>query len=216
MNLDFPITEYPKWREKKSQFNLGVEEMFKGIVDYIKTFEGFETRLDRTLLQQKLREIRFKYIVHTQIEEDIGVKTQEETLDIIVEIEGEEEDSSTKRKLSSGSDDSTIKKLKSTDENSNLLDTNNGIIDVVENKENLDFDNSSTNGFVQPPTSQEMVVESLQETDVSDRKKQETMNLYKGLVYLENRILKENCSTKEEEADLNKLLDVKECIQKNS
>ena len=197
MNLDFPITEYPKWREKKSQFNLGVEEMLKGIVDYIKTFEGFETRTDRTLLQQKLREIRFKYIVHTQIEEDIGVKTQEETLDIIVEIEGEEEDSSTKRKLSSGSDDSTIKRLKSKDENSNLLDTNNGIIDVVENKENLDFDNSSTNDFVQPPTSQEMVVESLQETDVSDRKKQETMNLYKGLVYLEKRIFEENCSTKE-------------------
>ena len=111
MNLDFPITEYPKWREKKSQFNLGVEEMLKGIVDYVKTFEGFETRTDRTLLQQKLREIRFKYIVHTQIEEDIGVKTQEETLNIIVEIEGEEEDSSTKRKLSSGSDDSTIKRL---------------------------------------------------------------------------------------------------------
>ena len=214
MNLDFPITEYPKWREKKSQFNLGVEEMLKGIVDYMKTFEGFETRTDRTLLQQKLREIRFKYIVHTQIEEDIGVKTQEETLDIIVEIEGEEEDSSTKRKLSSGSDDSTIKRLKSKDENSNLLDTNNGIIDVVENKENLDFDNSSANDFVQPPTSQEMVVESLQETDVSDRKKQETMNLYKGLVYLEKRIFEENCSTKEEEADLNKLLDVKECIQK--
>ena len=145
MNLDFPITEYSKWRDKKSQFSLGVEEMLKGIVDYIKTFEGFETRTDRTLLRQKLREIRFKYIVHTQIEEDIGVKTQEETLNIIVEIEGEEEDSSTKRKLSSGSDDSTIKRLKSTDENSNFLDTNNGIIDVVENKENLDFDNSSTN-----------------------------------------------------------------------
>ena len=94
------------------------------------------------------------------------------------------------------------------------MDTNNGIIDVVENKENLDFDNSSTNDFVQPPTSQEMVVESLQETDVSDRKKQETMNLYKGLVYLEKRIFEENCSTKEEEADLNKLLDVKEYIQK--
>ena len=214
MNLDFHITEYPKWRENKTEYIPGVEEMLKDIVDYIKRLEGFETRTDPIQRHRKLREIRVKYIVHTQIEEDIGVKTQEKTLDIMEEIEREKEDSSTKRKLSSGSDDCEVKRLKSTDENSNVLGTNSGIIDVVENKENLDFNNSTTNGFVQPPTSQELVVESLQETDVSDKKKQETMNLYNGLVYLEKLISKENCSTKEEEADLDKLLDVKECIQK--
>ena len=204
MNLDFHITEYPKWRENKNECNPGVEEMLNDIVDYIKSLEGFKTRTDPILRHRKRQEIRVKYIVHTQIEEDIGVKTQKETLDIIEEIEAEKEDSSTKRKLSSGSGDSAIKRLKSTDENSS----------VVQNKENLDIINFSASGFVQPPTSQEMVEESLQETDVSDRKKQETMNLYKGLVYLEKLISKENCSTKEEEADLNKLLDIKECIQK--
>ena len=214
MNLDFHITEYPKWRENKTEYNPGVEEMLKDIMDYIKHFEGFKTRTDPIQRHRKLREIRVKYIVHTQIEEDIGVKTQEETLDIIEEIEGEKEGSPTKRKLSSGSDDSEVKRLKSTDENSNVLDTDSDIIDVAENKENLDLINSSTNGIFQPPTSQELVVESLQETDVSDRKKQETMNLYKGLVYLEKLISEENCSTKEEKADLDKLLDVKECIQK--
>ena len=214
MNLDFHITEYPKWRENKSECNPGVEEMLKDIVDYIKSLEDFKTRTDPILRDRKLREIRVKYIVHTQIEEDIGVKTQEETLDIIEEIEAEKEDSSTKRKLSSDSGDSTVKRFKSMDKNCDVLDTNSGIIDVVQNKENLDINNSSANSFVEPPTSQEMVEESLQETDVSDRKKQETMNLYKGLVYLEKLISKENCSTKEEEADLDKLLDIKECIQK--
>ena len=51
-----------------------------------------------------------------------------------------------------------------------------------------------------------LLVELLQETDVSDRKKQEDMNLYKGLVYLERIASEENCSTKEEKVDLDKLL----------
>ena len=116
------------------------------------------------------------------MKEDIGVQIQDEPLDIIEEIEGVKEDLFTMRKLSSGSDNRTVKRFKSTDENSNVLDTNSGIIDanVIENKENLDFVNCSTNGFVQPPKFQELVVELLQETDVSDRKKQEDMNLYKG------------------------------------
>ena len=139
MNLDFHITEYPKWRENK--YNLGIEEMLKDIAEYMKSFK---MRTDPILSNQKLREIRVKYIVNTQIEEDIGVKTQEETLDII----------------------------------------------------------------------EEMIEKSLQVTDVSDKKKQETVNLYKGLVYLEKLISKENCSTKEEDADLDKLLDIKDCIQK--
>ena len=216
MNLDFQITEYPQWRDDKSNCNKGVEEMLIDIVNYTNSWEGFKTRTDPTQRRRKLRDIRVKYIVHTQIEEDIGVQDQEETLDIIAEIEGEKEDSSTKRKLSSGADDSAVKRFKSTVENSNVLGTNSDIIDanVTENKENLDFTNSSTNAFVQPPTSQELVLESLQETDVSDRKKQETINLYKGLVYLEKLISEENCSTKEEEEDLDKLLDVKECIEK--
>ena len=85
------------------------------------------------------------------------------------------------------------------------MDTNSGIIDanVIENQENLDFANCSTNGFVQPPKFQELEVELLQE---SDRKKQEDMNLYKGLVYLERIASEENCSTKEEKVDLDKLL----------
>ena len=46
-------------------------------------------------------------------------------------------------------------------------------------------------------------MELLQE---SDKKKQEDMNLYKGLVYLERIASEENCSTKEEKVDLDKLL----------
>ena len=141
------------------------------------------------------------------MKEDIGVQSQDEPLDIIEEIERVKEGLFTMRKLSSGSDNRTVKRFKSTDENSNVLDTNSGIIDanVIENKENLDFANCSTNGFVQPPKFQEFVVALLQETDVSDRKKQEDMNLYKGLVYLERIASEENCSTKEEKVDLDKL-----------
>ena len=49
MNLDFHITEYPKWRENKSECNPGVEEMLKDIVDYIKSLEDFKTRTDPIL-----------------------------------------------------------------------------------------------------------------------------------------------------------------------
>ena len=41
MNLDFPITEYPEWRENKNKCNPGVEEILKDILDYIKSWEGF-------------------------------------------------------------------------------------------------------------------------------------------------------------------------------
>lgn len=36
MNLDFEITECPKWREDKSKYSPGVKIMLKDIVDYIK------------------------------------------------------------------------------------------------------------------------------------------------------------------------------------
>ena len=81
-----------------------------------------------------------KYTDDTQIEHDIGVQSEEQA-DIVEEIEGEKEDSCTKRKLSSWSADRTVKRLKFTYESCNVLDTNSGIINanVIENKKNLDF-----------------------------------------------------------------------------
>ena len=189
MNLGFQITKCPEWREDKSKDS---PTMLKDIVDYIKKWEDFKKQQDATQLDQKRREIRVKYIVHTQIEEDIGVKSQKETEDIIYVID--EKELFIKRSSSSGSDDITVKRHKS--------------------EENKRSTNASTNALFHCTTSQEMVLESLVDKDVSDEKKQETMNLYNGLVYLEKLISNENCSTKEEEKDLDKLLDVKECIQK--
>ena len=81
MNLDFQITEYPEWREDKTNYSPRVTTMLKDIVKYIKKWEVFKKQED-----QKLQEIKVKYIVHTQTEEGIGVKSQKETADIINKI----------------------------------------------------------------------------------------------------------------------------------
>lgn len=39
--------------------------MLKDILDYIKIWEGFKTRIDPIQFRQKLREIRVKHIAHT-------------------------------------------------------------------------------------------------------------------------------------------------------
>ena len=214
MNLDFEITEFPKWREDKSKYSPGVKIMLKDIVDYIKKWEDFKKQKEPIELRQKLREIRVRYIVHTQIEEDIGVKSSKETAHIIDEIDEKMEELSIKRKSSGESDDITVKRHKSEDENSNVLDSNILDENCVENKKNIDFTESSINGVFHSRTSQEMLLECLEDKQVSDIKKQETVNLYSGLVYLEQLIVKEDCSTNEEKADLDKMIDVSDCIRR--
>ena len=75
MNVGFQIMEYQEWRENNNKCNPGVEEMLTGILDYIESWEGFKTRTDPIQLCRKLQEIKVKYIVHTQIEEDICVQS---------------------------------------------------------------------------------------------------------------------------------------------
>ena len=60
------------------------------------------------------------------------------------------------------------------------------------------------------------MVESLRDKDVSDKKIQETVNLYKAFVYLEKLTFREDCSTEEEIQDLDKLLEVEEKLMKSS
>ena len=114
--------------------------MLKNIWDSVESWEGFKTWTDPIQLRWKLQDIKVKYTDDTQIEDDIGVQSEEQA-DIAEEIEGEKEDSCTKKKLSSWSADRTVKRLKFTYENCNVLDTNSGIINanVIENKKNLDF-----------------------------------------------------------------------------
>ena len=216
MNLTFPITEYPEWRGDKNKYIPGVKVMLKDIVSYIKRWEKFQTQTDPIDFRQKICEIKEKYIYRTQIVENIGVKTEEETVAIIKKIEGGIKKLSTKRKPSRGSDDSTVKRYKSVDKNSNLLDTHKNRLDTnnAEDKENIDLNKSSTDGSAQVPTTQEILIKSLQHTDCTEKKKRETMNLYKGLLFFENIIAKENCSTNKEKEDLDKLLDVSECIKR--
>ena len=172
MNLDFQITECPEWREDKTNYSPPVTTMLKDIVKSIKKWEVFKKQED-----QKLQEIKVKYIVHTQTEEGIGVKSQKETADIINKIY--EKRLSIKRNSSNGSDDFTVGRLKPEDENNNRI------------------------------------VELLRDKDVSDKKIQETVNLYKAFVYLEKLTFREDCSTEEEMQDLDKLLEVEECFRKS-
>ena len=84
--------------------------MLKNILDSVESWEGFKTWTDPIQLRWKLQDIKVKYTDDTQIEDDIGVQSEEQA-DIVEEIEGEKEDSCTKRKLSSWSADRTVKRL---------------------------------------------------------------------------------------------------------
>ena len=149
--------------------------MLKNILDSVESWEGFKTWTDPIQLRWKLQDIKVKYTDDTQIEDDIGVQSEEQA-DIVEEIEGEKEDSCTKRKLSSWSADRTVKRLKFTYENCNVLDTNSGIINanVIENKKNLDFTNSSRK---LRPTS---IIQKIGSGILSDRKNKKLWVFIKG------------------------------------
>ena len=98
MNKKFAIVDYPIWRGKDNNKTRSVTEMLEDIVKYKREWKSFEKATGCQKLQDKLRDIKVQYLLHTQTGENIGVQTYKDTKIIIERIDGESKKLPKKRK----------------------------------------------------------------------------------------------------------------------
>lgn len=115
--LSFEPTERPKWREATISGNIDaippVSEMVRNIMQYRKRYLELKTPEGKSTRKKVLRDLLGKFLCNVQKEENIGVKMQGKTEEIMKELDSEPCNSRTKRRMED--DGNPIKKRQHSD-----------------------------------------------------------------------------------------------------